>query len=60
MALERQAKARGLSLSKYLAELAEKEVHQKQWSDAFWAVLGTFEGTIERPEQGEMEQREAF
>ncbi len=57
--LKRQAEERGLTLSKYLAEVARREVAGEEWPvDFFEDVLGAWEGELQRPSQGLYEKRE--
>jgi len=55
------AKARGLPVSRYLADLAQREVVQG-WPEGFFdRVIGAWHGEpLERPEQGDFENRESF
>ncbi|MBK8997609.1 MAG: hypothetical protein IPM35_17915 [Myxococcales bacterium] len=57
--VRRRAEARGVSVSRYLAELVAREVHGG-WPDGFFEkVVGKWEGELlERPAQGELESRE--
>ena len=58
--LQKRAEQAHLSVSKYLALLIEREVAQ-QWPDGYFDVFGGWQGApLERPEQGEMEQRVGF
>lgn len=46
-----------LSVSKYLAALVKREVSE-QWPDGYFDNFGAWEGEpLERPSQGEMENR---
>ena len=46
-----------LSVSKYLAELAKREV-TNEWPEGYFEKLGKWEGeTLQRPSQGTVEQR---
>ena len=57
--LKRQAEERGLTLSKYLAEVVKKEADAEEWpADYFEHVLGAWEGELQRPPQGLYEERE--
>ncbi len=49
-----------LSVSKYLAELAKKEV-ATQWPEHYFDNFGAWQGeALARPEQHDIEQRERF
>ncbi len=49
-----------LSVSKYLAALAKREI-SNQWPEGYFENLGTWQGdALQRPEQGITEQRETF
>ena len=56
-----QARARKMPVSRYLAEIVRKEIHHG-WPEGFFEnVAGAWKDTdIERPEQGEYEEREPF
>lgn len=57
--LKRRAEGRGMTLSKYLAEVVGREVDDERWPEGFFEdVLGAWEGGIERPPQGLYEERE--
>lgn len=57
--LKRRAEERGLTLSKYLAEVAGREVASEEWPKGFFEdVLGAWEGELQRPSQGSYEERE--
>ena len=57
--LKRRAEERGLTLSKYLAEVAGREVANESWPEGFFEnVLGAWEGELQRPPQGYYEERE--
>lgn len=60
LSLRERAEARGLSLSKYLAELARREVSGGWPEGYFTEVAGGWVGDFERPEQLELEVREAL
>jgi len=58
-AIRRRAKARGLTVSKYLASLVEAQVHPGWPPGYFERVVGCWKGPpLERPPQGEFEERE--
>lgn len=60
-ALRRRARERGKSLSGYLAEIVVREVDEERWPEGFFdEVLGSWEGEIERPAQGNYETREGL
>ena len=55
--LQKKAEMAHLSVSKYLALLVEKEVGT-QWPEGYFDLFGSWKGgTLERPSQGEYEQR---
>lgn len=57
--LKRRAEERGLTLSKYLAEVVGKEINGGEWPEGYFEdVLGAWEGELERPPQGLYEKRE--
>lgn len=57
--LKRRAEERGLTLSKYLAEVAGREVANESWPEGFFEnVLGAWEGEFHRAPQGIYEERE--
>lgn len=57
--LKRHAEQRGLTLSKYLAEVVGKEVGNEEWPEGYFEdVLGAWEGELNRPPQGLYEERE--
>jgi hypothetical protein len=59
--LRRKARERGESLSGYLAGIVVREVSEEEWPEGFFdEVLGSWEGGIERPAQGDYEAREAL
>lgn len=57
--LRKRAKASGLSLSRYLAELVQREIVD-EWPEGFFEqVVGGWSGPpLERPEQGTPEVRD--
>lgn len=57
--LERRAKARGIKLSELLREMIESQI-APQRSAAFIKLAGSWEGDLDRPPQGELEQREGL
>jgi hypothetical protein len=59
--IKRRAEARGTSVSKYLAEIVQREV-ARQWPTGYFeAIVGGWKGELlERPEQGRAEERAAF
>jgi hypothetical protein len=49
-----------LSVSKYLAELAKREV-ETQWPEHYFDTFGAWQGeALSRPEQQDIEQRVSF
>lgn len=59
--LQEKARHQHLSVSKYLASLVEKDVGNEWPEGYFETVFGGWQGeTLERPEQGELEERESF
>jgi hypothetical protein len=59
--LRKRAKARGISLSRYLASLVQAEV-PTGWPEGFFEeIVGGWKGEpLERPSQGKFEEREAL
>lgn len=59
--VRQEAKAAGLSVSQYLAEIVKKELHP-QWPAGFFEeVAGGWQGDpLQRAEQGEPDSREAL
>ena len=58
--LQIKAQQAHLSVSKYLALLVEKEVGA-QWPEGYFELFGSWNGDpLERPPQGEHEQRASF
>ncbi len=58
--LQEKAEQSHLSVSKYLALLVKKEV-ENQWPEDYFQLFGTWKGeALERPAQGDYEQREGF
>jgi hypothetical protein len=57
--VRRHAEARGMSVSKFLADLVQREVGGG-WPEGFFdRVIGGWQGApLERPPQGELEKRE--
>ena len=59
--LKRRAEERGLTLSKYLAEVVRQEAGGEEWPEGFFEdVLGAWEGELRRPLQGLYEERESL
>ena len=59
--VRRRAAQRQISVSRYLAELVKKEVTTEWPEDYAKTVFGGWQGEpLERPEQGELEQRMDF
>ena len=59
-AVKARARARGLSVSRYLAALV-KEDTAKGWPRSFFEeVIGGWKGSLRRPRQGRQERREAL
>jgi hypothetical protein len=58
--LEDKARARGVSLSRYVAQLLERDLaQQSDWPPGYFEeVLGGWKGDLERPPQGKEEVRE--
>jgi hypothetical protein len=54
-ALKHHAQARGISLSKYLAEITTREV-SNGWPESYFDDLG-WDGDLERPAQPTLEHR---
>jgi hypothetical protein len=60
-AMRDRAAARGVSVSRYLAELVQREAGGGWPEGYFEAVVGKWQGEAPiRPEQGELEARAAF
>jgi hypothetical protein len=60
-AIRKKAEARGISVSRYLAELVQRELGAGWPEGYFEAVVGKWHGDPPaRPAQGEMESRTAF
>ncbi len=58
--LKNKAQKAHLSVSKYMAELAKKEV-ENEWPDGYFELFGKWQGDeLERPEQLSIEQRETL
>ena len=58
--LQEKAQQAHLSVSKYLALLIKKEV-ENQWPEGYFELFGSWQGDpLERPPQGDYEQREGF
>ncbi|WP_287127923.1 hypothetical protein [Candidatus Cyanaurora vandensis] len=56
--LLQRATAQGLSLSKYMAQLVRREM-KTGWPEGYFQhVLGSWQGDLERPPQGDYEVRE--
>jgi hypothetical protein len=55
--LKRRAEQAGMSVSRYLAELARRDIDQAWPEDYFERVFGADVDPISRPDQGEFEQR---
>lgn len=59
--LKRRAEERGMTLSKYLAEVVGQEADDEIWPEGFFDdVLGAWEGELRRPPQGLYEEREGL
>ena len=59
--LKRRAAERGLTLSKYLAEVVRQEADGEEWPEDFFEdVLGAWEGELRRSPQGLYEEREGL
>lgn len=59
--LKSKARERGMSVSGYLAEVVGREVGGEDWPEGFFEeVLGGWQGELERPAQGEYEERETL
>ena len=55
-----KARAARLPVSKYLALLVKKDL-ENQWPDAYFELFGGWEGEpLERPDQGEFEERKGL
>ena len=59
--LRQKARAKGLSVSRYLARLVRRELGTGWPKDFFKKVVGGWKGEpLERPSQGELENREGM
>jgi len=59
--LREQASARGMSLSRYLAEIVQRETRVGWPEGYFEEVVGSWVGEpLERPEPLELEERDSF
>ena len=59
--LREQAKARNMSLSRYLAEIVQSETGTGWPEGYFDEVIGGWQGeSLDRPEQPELEERDGF
>ncbi len=57
---QKKAAQSHLSVSKYLAILVKREV-ESQWPEGYFDVFGGWQGdALERPEQGQQEDRLSF
>ncbi|AYH43623.1 hypothetical protein [Azoarcus sp. DN11] len=56
---QRKAKAAGMSVSRYLAELVKRDTGASEgWPDGYFDLFGKWEGApLERPPQGQFEER---
>lgn len=58
--LEEKAKRVKMPVSKYLVQLIKRDV-EKQWPKGYFDCFGGWQGgPLERPKQGEYEQRMSF
>lgn len=57
--LQQKAERLHLSISKYLALLIQKDIGN-QWPEDYFELFGSWEGELQRAEQGSYEQREAL
>lgn len=58
--LQAKAEQAHLSVSKYLAQLIEREVENK-WPENYFELLGNWRGeSLERPPQSDYENRSSF
>jgi hypothetical protein len=59
--LKKKAKARQQSVSKFLSNIVKKELKDQWPNDFFHKVVGGWKGNpLERPDQGELENREKW
>jgi hypothetical protein len=60
--LKARAKAKDKSLSKYIAEIVEKEVKPSGWPEGYFTrVAGSWQGeAIEEPEDFELQERDSL
>lgn len=59
MRVREKARESQQSVSSYLRSLIERDIPD-QWPEGFFELAGKWEGTLERPAQGEFEIRESF
>lgn len=58
--LQKKAEQEHLSISKYLARLIQRDI-ANDWPNDYFALFGSWEGdALQRPEQGEPENREVL
>lgn len=56
--LKKRAQESEMSLSQYLATVVAREVGDQEWPEGFFEdVLGSWEGELNRPPQGNYEER---
>lgn len=60
--IRRRAAAAGLSVSRFLAKLVEREFENREWPEGYFdRVFGGWEGEpLTRPPQGAPEERQAW
>jgi hypothetical protein len=58
--VQQRAEARGISVSRYLAELVRREVAGGWPAGFFEDVVGKWDGPLERSAEGETERRESL
>jgi hypothetical protein len=56
--IRQRARARGVSVSRYVAEIMRNEVGDEWPEGYFEEVVGGWKGELERPGQGEPEERD--
>ena len=59
--LRQKAEAKEVSLSKFIAEIVEREISEDAWPEGFFTeVAGSWQGTVEEPEDFELEERDSL
>ena len=58
--VKHRAKARGMTVSAYLAEIVRSQMTDQWPKDFFTNVVGGWSGDVQRPEQPPLDEREDF